>query len=166
MGRLPETFAGQPVSFRVPYVMSGTLVLGSATGPTQFPTSTFMCTEDKPFEIHRLVPRVIAVDASNNPVEGVDPDLMLRMVSMQIEDLGKDQFLTKQADSLIGFVKGSTEKTWEWADPYYLRKSENLIVNLTSETYPAGFLAPATSIQVQICFEGFLVVIAAPTDRR
>lgn len=166
MGRLPETFASQPVAFRVPYIMSGTFILGSAAGPSQLPTATFMCTEDKPFEIHRMIPRVLAVDASNQPVEGVSSDLMLRLISMQIQDLGKDQFFTKQPVTLNGFVKGTTEQTWEFADPYYLRKSENLIVSLTSETYPAGFLAEATSIQVQISFEGFLVVIAPPTDRR
>lgn len=164
MGRLPETFAGQRIAHRVPFTMPGTLVIGSAVSNLQFPTATFMQTEDKPFEIHRMIPRVIAVDASNNPATGVNTDTMLRLVSLQLQDLGKDQFLTKQAVTLINFVKGTTEKTWEFADPYYLRKSENIIVNASSVTYPA--VLNTLNIQVQLTFEGFLVVIAPPSDRR
>lgn len=164
MGRLPETFAGQRIHYRVPFSMPGTFNIASNTPNEQFPTSTFMQTEDKPFEIHRVIPRVIAVDASNNPTTGVPTDLMMRLVSMQLQDLGKDQFLTKQAITLYNLVKGTTEKTWEFADPYYLRKGENIIVNITSAVYPT--VLNSQKIQVQLSFEGFLVVIAPPSDRR
>jgi len=164
MGRLPDTFAGQRISpMRPPFVMSGSLTMPSATGPTQFPASTFMVTEDKPFEIHRMIPRVIALDASSNPAEGVAEDLMLRLISVQVLDLGKNQEFTKQAVPLHDLIKGTTERTWEWAEPYYLRKGENFIINLTSATYPA--VLAGLSIRVQISFGGFLVVVAPPSDR-
>ncbi len=166
MGRLPESFAGQRIHDRVPYTMPGTLILASAQGPLQFPSTTFMLTEDKPFEIHRVVPRLLAVDGSNLPIEGVAQDLMTRLISIQIEDLGKEQFLTKEAVPIYGLTKGTTEKTWEWADPYTLRKGESFIVNATADTYPTLLTSASSKIMVQIDFEGFLIVFAPPSDQR
>ena len=165
MGRLPETFAGRRIAFRVPFTMPGTMVIGSSAGPVQFPTATFMQTEDKPFEIHRVIPRLSNVNTA------IPESTLMRMVSIRMEDLGKEQFLTKQPLAgqpqdiqIINIVKGDVEKTWEWPDPYYLRKNENIIVSLQSIPYPTE--VEGVGIQVEIVLEGFLIVIAPPSDRR
>lgn len=164
MGRLPDTFAGQPIKSRVPFTLSAEMIISSDTGPLMFQTSSFMMTQNKPFEAHRFIPRVQAVDVSSNPADGVENDVMMRLLDVSILDTGKNQWLTKHPVSLYDLVKGTTEKTWEWADPYYLREGESFTVELTSGVFPAAL--NDLRIRAKLCFEGFLIVIAPPTERR
>lgn len=167
MGRLPATFAGMPVMFRVPFIMQTTKSLTASQSGIAFPEGPVTNGIDKPFEVHRMIPRVTALDGATPPVVvGVQPDedSLSSLVSITIRDFGKNQALTKAPTRLANFVKGAGERTWEFAEPYYLLQGDGFEITGKSLAYPAGL--NTTSIQVTISFEGFLLVLAPPTDRR
>ena len=166
MGRLPATFAGQIIKDRIPYEMPGELVVTSAMGPVQYPDATFQNTQSKVFEAHRMIPRCIAVDANGVAVEGdVQPpqELMLMLVRAAIQDLGLTQPFTKAPTRLLALTKGSSELTWEFADPHYLPNNALLQVTLSGLTFPAGWAGDGIAgILVTIVFEGFVLVLGPP----
>lgn len=169
MGRLPANFAGRIVTARAPWVMSGELVMTSAQQSLQFPDSTFLNSTDRPFEIHRMIPFCVAQDSSGTALPGtVDQDLLCALIRTRILDLGKSQALTKSSTLLRALVKGSSEFTWEWADPYYLVKSEQFQVTNDALTFPAIVVSDVdlAQIKVSITFEGFFVTIGAASDAR
>lgn len=165
MGRLPATFAGMPVMFRVPFAMQTVKSFTTAQSGVSFPEGPVTQGVDKPFEIHRMVPRITALDGSSVALNTQpSDDIMEALISITIRDFGKNQALTKARTRLANFVKGSAERTWEFAEPYYLLQGDGFEINGSSLAYPAGL--GVTSLQVTISFEGFLVVVAPPTDRR
>lgn len=165
MGRLPATFGGRVITARSPWVMAGELSLTSAQQGQQYPEGTYINNTDRPFEIHRMIPFVMALD--NNGVQLTttpDQDLLSALARVAILDLGKMNPLTKSATLLRSLVKGSSERTWEFADPYYLAKSEQLQVTLNALTFPA--IASLVSLSVAISFEGFFVTQGPPSESR
>ena len=165
MGRLPATFAGRQITARAPWVMPGELIITSAAQGQQYPEGTYLNNTDRPFEIHRMIPFVTALDVDGVALTTVpDQDLLSALVRVQILDLGKQNPLTKAATLLRLLVKGSSERTWEFADPYYLAKSEQFQVTLNALTFPA--IASLASLSVDISFEGFFVSIGPPSESR
>ncbi len=165
MGRLPDKVANQRIMYRQPWEFFGELTLTSAQTGRPYPEATFLNNTDKPFEIHRIIPRITGLDAQGIPL-ATQPDQqdMLALVKALITDLGKQNPLMKASTRLRSLTKGSSELTWEWADPYYLFKSEQFQVVLDSDTFPAA--ATFTSLRVELTFEGFFVVIAPPSENR
>lgn len=165
MGRLPATYAGIPIMFRVPFIMQTTKVLTTAQNGVSFPEASVTHGIDKPFEVHRMIPRITGLDGSDVILFAQpDDDLMESLINVTIRDFGKNQALVKSSTCVADLVKGSAERTWEWAEPYYLKQGDGFEIGGRSETFPAGFTA--TKLRVQISFQGFLVVLAPPTDRR
>ena len=166
MGRLPASFANKVIQSRVPYELSGELVVAT-TSPVQFPEATFLNSVDKPFEIHRMIPRVYALDAAGLLVdEQPDQELLAGLVRLRITDLGLDQVMTKNP-TLIGILtKGSSERTWEWAEPHTLVRSNQMQVVVELLAFPAGFAEEILSLKVAIAFEGFLLVLAPASENR
>lgn len=165
MGRLPAQWAGKTITARWPYEITGELSLTSGQPARQYPDATFQNGVDKPFEIHRMIPRVYALDDAGVllPTQP-DQELLLGLVRANIVDLGREQLITKTPTLLGAIVKGSAERTWEFAEPMYLVRSEQLQVTVSALVFPA--VANLNSLVVAMCFEGFLCVVAPPTGER
>jgi len=145
--------------------MYGEVTLTSAQAGKTFPEGTFLNSTDKPFEIHRLIPRITALDGNGVAlVTQPDEEFMLSMVKCSILDLGKTTPLQRAPTRLRSMLKGSAEQTWEWADPYYLVKSEQFQITNDADTFPA--ITSLVTLRVELNFEGFLLTIAPPSEAR
>lgn len=179
MGRLPASWANREITMRVPYTMAGELILTGSKSGQQFVDALFTNNVDMPFECHRMIPRVTGLDDSNNALPNQpSQELLQSLVRLRINDFGKNVITTKSPVLMNDLVKGSSERTWEWAEPYYLVRSEGFQVVADTLTLPAwdGAQIPATppaaartplvSIRVEIAFQGFLCVVAPPSNTR
>lgn len=165
MGRLPATWAGRQIMSRWPYEVNGELIITSAQTGQQFPEATFQNGQDKPFEIHRMIPRVYSLDTESVLLTTQsDQELLLGLVRARLTDLGREQAMTKNPTLLGTLLKGSSERTWEFADPMYLIRSEQIQVVLDALTFPA--ISGLAKLRVAITFEGFVCVVAPPGENR
>ena len=164
MGRLPAKFAGETITFRVPYSMPGELVVTSQQQGVQFPEATFLHNVDKPFEIHRVHLDTTGEDDSSPPLI-LNPPLAdtNKLVRVNIRDTSKNETLTKAAHLLNTLVLANTG-TWEWDDPYTLVRSEGFQVSVDAQAF-TNYQA-LTSLRVEVTFQGFLIVIGPPTGTR
>lgn len=163
MGRLPPSFGGLPVQQRIPYTLTGELTLTASQTAQQYPDATFQNNVNKTFEIHRMIPRVYGQVTGVLYAPQPDMDLLLGMARIQITDLGLDQKITKSPTLLDTLVKGSSERTWELAEPHYLPNNAQLQVTLDTLAFPAQ--APFTTInqlRIALTFQGFLLVVGPP----
>lgn len=169
MGRLPSHWAEKLITMRIPYEMDGELTLTSGATGQQFPDATFANNIDKPFEIHRMIPRVTALDSTGVALATQpDQDLMQSLLRVAITDLGKNTPLTKSPTILNLLTKGSSERTWEWAEPYYLIRTELIQIVADALTFPAN-PAPIddlNGLRLEISFQGFLIVVAPASESR
>lgn len=165
MGRLPSEWAGRVILDRVPYCIPGELTIVSSQTGLQFPDNMFSNNTDKPFEIHRAIPRLWAFDD-----EGVmlstqpDQDLLGGLLRMTINDLGLNQIITKAPTLVSLMVKGSSERTWEWADPHYLTRGNQIQVTNDALTFPN--IEDFDQLRIGLDFQGFLLVVAPPSENR
>lgn len=165
MGRLPSTWAGRIIQSRWPYEISGELLLTTGLTGTQYPDATFQNGQDKPFEMHRMIPRVYALDSSNVLLTTQpDQELLLGLVRARITDLGREQLITKNPTILGALLKGSSERTWEFAEPMYIIRSEQIQIVLDALTFPA--ISSLDKLRVVITFEGFVCIVAPPSENR
>jgi len=165
MGRLPATFGYQPITDRFPYAMAGELVLTDSQSGIQFQDSLYNNGVDKPFECHRLIPRVYALD-SNGVLLADQPSeaLLAALVKINIVITNLEQKLTKASAAIDTLTKGSSERSWEFADPFYLIKSNNITISCDTRAFPEieGF----DQVLVAITLEGFFCICAPPTANR
>jgi hypothetical protein len=166
MGRLPDSWAGRQITFRVPFNMPGELIVAASQSGVQFPDATFLHNMDKPFEIHRMIPRITGLD-TNNAVVVTQPDqqTLQSLVRMRIVDFSKNENLTKAATLMKLFTKGTSEQTWEFAQPYTLVRSEGLQILIDTQAIPA-FNPTITNLRIEINFQGFLLAVAPPSEVR
>jgi hypothetical protein len=165
MGRLPDQWAGRKITMRVPYTMPGEIILTSGQPGVQFPEATFMNNVDKPFEIHRVIPRVTALDVNNVSLSPQPAqELLSGLARVRMTDIGKNSPLTKNPALISLLTKGSSELTWEWADPYYLIRSESIQIVADALTFPT--ITNFVSIRIEFSLQGFLVVVAPPSNER
>lgn len=167
MGRLADTWAGKKITQRIPYMMPGELTgILSATTGRPFPDGTFTHNVDMPFEVHRLKPWVTGLDGAGVAVI-TQPDqlLLLDMVKAQIDRIGGTIKWTKVATRLIQMVKGTAELTWELADPDTIVRQEGYQISVDVDTIPA-FAVPISSLRIEIAFQGFLLQVAPPSEKR
>jgi hypothetical protein len=121
-----------------------------------------------PFEIHRLIPRVYAMDNASLLL-GTQPDfsLLAALIRLDITDLHMDMKLTKAPTLIDAMVKGTTERTWEWAEPYTMPNSAGFQIAATSLAAPATFAGSGiTQLRLVVTFQGFQLQLAAPSDSR
>jgi len=168
MGRLPATWGGRVITARQPWIMAGELELTTAQPGQQFPDSTFLNSTDRPFEIHRMIPFVVAEDVNTVALSPQpDQDLLSSLIRTRVLDLGKNNSLTKSPTLLRLFVKGSSERTWEFADPYYLAKGEQFQVTNDALTFPANsVISNLNFLKVCVAFEGFFISVGPPSNTR
>ena len=165
MGRLPDQWAGRKITMRIPYVMPGEILLTSGQPGVQFPDATFTQNVDKPFEVHRVKPWVVALD-TNGDVLSPQPsqESLQSLIRVRINDLGKSELMTKNPELLVLLPKGTAESTWEWAEPYTIVRSEQFQVIADALSY-TNFVGVAT-LRLAWKWEGFLIVVAPPSESR
>jgi hypothetical protein len=176
MGRLPDTFAGRKITLRVPFTMPGELILAGNASGVQFPDATFTNNADMPFEAHRMIPRVIGLDGANNVQPNqMNEETLQNLIRLRINDFGKNVIMSKNPALIDLLVKGTSERTWEWADPYYLVRSEGFQVVTDSLTLPvwdgaqiptAPPVNPLANLRIGVSFQGFLLQVAPPSNTR
>ena len=166
MGRLPSYFAGREITARTPYNMEGELTLAPSLSGRTYPDSTFLNAVNRPFEVHRLIPRVVALDAESLPIstQPSQLDLLMNLVKANIENLTANDKMTKSAQLISTLVKGTSEQTWEWAEPYYLPNGHQFTVALDTLALPAG--VSYTQLKIAFNFQGFLLQVAPPSESR
>jgi hypothetical protein len=161
---------------RIPYTMPGELILAGNQTAVQFNDALFTNNVDMPFEVHRMIPRVTALDDANDALANQpSQELLNALVRARVNDFGKNAIMTKNPALLSVLTKGSSERTWEWAEPYYLVRSEGFQVAIDTLTLPtwdgaqipsAQPAEPLVSLRVEIAFQGFLCVVAPPSNTR
>jgi hypothetical protein len=176
MGRLPSQWAGRDITLRIPYAMEGELILTGAQTGVQFNTALFTNNVDMPFEGHRMIPRVTGLDSSSNVQPNqMTQDTLSELVRLRMADFGKNVQLLKNPALINTITKGSSERTWEWADPYYLVRAEGFQVACDTLALPvwdgAQIVAappnnPLNMLRIEVTFQGFLLQVAAPSNTR
>ena len=165
MGRLPDSWAGRKITMRIPYEMPGELPLTSNQPGQQFPDATFLHNVDKPFEVHRAKPFITALDSNGNVINPQPDQVTLQaLVRVRISDLGKNELMTKSPIVVALIPKGTSEQTWEWAEPYTIVRAESfqLVADALAFTNFEGLV----TLRFAWKFEGFLLVIAPPSESR
>lgn len=150
MGRLPDSFAGRPITGRVPFTLYGTIDMTGFTNLVTPSEVRVTHNADRPFEIHRMVPLFVNAEQE-------------RKVFGQVFDFTKQQNLFKEPQPFGSVTRSETEHTWEWAEPYYLERSEGFVVSLHPN--PA-FFPVVGEVHMPFTFQGFLVNVAPASDHR
>jgi hypothetical protein len=183
--RLPTTFAGKPISMRVPWALRGELIVPNGAPGVSFP-DVFRLAIDKPFEIHRLRAHVYPFNDAVTPLTApISPGTLAQQsldvreilddfIRIDITDISKNEKLTR-VPTLIKSLMTQDRKTWEWEDPYTIVRSEGFQVdvdNLAPVTFPLCFTCPTqgseicANLSVRLAFEGYLLIIAPPSETR
>ncbi len=117
-----------------------------------------------------MIPRVTALSESGIVISPQpDQEEMQSLVRMRVENTGRNELLQKASQLMKLYTKGSSERTWEWADPYYMIRGEGLMISVDTQAFPAayaGLTVPVTKLRIEINFQGFLIVIAPPSENR
>lgn len=159
MGRLAARYADLDITARFPYVMSGELIQAASTPNIFFNNENFLNQQDKVFEVHRLIPRIWALDDNDVLLPSQPDQLLLQgLVLTSIVLQGFNQQVTKSPTRLGTLLKGSAENTWEYADPFYLPNGRGVQATITTTAFPA--IANLASLLVVFTFEGFLLQVA------
>ncbi len=177
MGKLPDTFAGRKIVSRSPFTMEavGTEIIIFQDGITpalvmaQLSVPALANQLDKPFEIHRMI--VSAVPSSQGYPFTATPLVAfqaLQFVGLLITDPVTQQPLVgsqREAVAMGALVRGPTDFSWEWADPFYLPASRGLLAETTiRQAAPAG--TATRNVTPRVAFQGYLVAVAPASDRR
>ncbi len=154
MGRLPESFGGRQITYRIPHVIT---VFAQARFGQQGIVLNLEHNIDKPFEIHRLIPLAFLHGTPTNENASYE-------ITLSLLDVTRDQPLIRGQTPIASLRRGLSIKTWEWGEPLYLERSEAFQATLGSiqDTFnPAGALN-----DVYLTLEGFLIITSPATDRR
>ena len=165
MGRLAVRYADLNIQDMFPYNMKTELTLAPSQSGQFFPNADLLNTQDKPFAVHRMIPSVTALD-SNGLALSTQPniDVLFFLVSLRIELQGLNQNATKTPVRIKNLVKGSSELTWEFAEPFVLPNSYGLLVSADTSAFPAG--VTYTQVLISLNFQGFLLQVAPPSEFR
>lgn len=161
MGRLAVRYADLNIQDMFPYAMDTELTLAPSVSGQFFPNSDLLNTQDKPFAVHRMIPSVTALDEDGLALS-TQPniDVLFFLVQLRIELQGLNQLMTKTPVRIKNLVKGSSELTWEFAEPFVLPNSYGLLVSADVAAFPAG--VSYTQLLIALNFEGFLLQVAPP----
>jgi hypothetical protein len=165
MGRLASRYADLDIQARFPYTMDSELVQAASVNGIPFPGEDFLNVQDKVFEVHRMIPRVYGLGNTGLLVSPQpDMELLMGLVLIAMTLQGFNQQVNKSPTRLGTLVKGSAERTWEFADPLYLPNGRGLQVFVNTTAFPvaAPFDAAVTQLLVAITFEGFLIQTSPP----
>lgn len=159
MGRLASRYADLDIQGRIPYTMDSELTLAASSNGIPFNDSDFLNTQDKVFEVHRLIPRVWALDANSLLLSSQPADKVLNgLVIADIRLQGFNTQVNKSPTRLDTLLKGTSELTWEFAEPFFLPNGRGVQVFITTTAFPAG--VAFTQLLIAFTWEGFLLIQA------
>lgn len=165
MGRLAQNFAGLTVVDMIPYNMPSTLTMTASTQGVAFPNTDLLNTVDKPFAVHRVIPRILALD-STGLVLSTQPDVEVReaLISLRMVLTGFNQDATKAVVPIGNLLQGTTsQRAWSFEEPFVLPNSYGVQVFADCAAFPAAFAgAGVVSLQVRLNLQGYLLVVAPP----
>lgn len=165
MGRLAVRYADLTIQDMFPYNMKTQLTLAPSVSGQFFPSADLLNTQSLPFAVHRMIPRVIALDSNALPMSTQpDQELLMSLVELRMELQGLNQNMTKTPVSIDNLIKGSSERTWEFAEPFVLPNSYGLLVAADTAALPAG--VSYTQLKIKLNFQGFLLQVAPPSEFR
>ena len=165
MGRLASKYGNLEINARFPYTMDSELTLAESQSGIPFNDSDFLNTQDKVFEVHRMIPRVYGLDTSSLIVAPQpDQELLMGLVLMSMNLQGYNQLVNKSATRLGTLVKGSSERTWEYAEPFFLPNGRGVQVLVSTVAFPSAdpFDDTVTQLLIAVSFEGFLLQLEPP----
>lgn len=171
MGRLPDSFAGKKITQRIPYEMTGELVVAPSTSNAPFPGGPFLLNVDMPFEVHRVKTWIVgvsnAVSASAIAVVATQPpqEVLSSLVRMNIARIGGTIKWMKTSTLVAAMPKGTSEWTWELADPDTIVRQEGYEVSIETLAMPV-FDPVLTNFWVIVKFEGFQLQLGPPSEQR
>lgn len=177
MGRLPLKFAGKDITFREPFEFSADLSV-VAGDSVQYVDKQFLESSSKPFEIHRVIPRLTAYYTVDDVLTILEPQptILSRLIRLRMQDLSKNEPNTKTT-TLIDTLTKANEETWEFEEPYTIVRGEQFQVSIDAAS-SFGFTPFSTlisaldpvptidSIRVELTFQGFHIVIGPPLETR
>lgn len=178
MGRLPLSFAGKDITFRIPYNIAAELDVGPNLSGVVFPEASFLHNVDKPFEIHRAK---IGLTAKGTP-EGFStptvlepqPTTLEKRIRLRILDFAKNENLTKSA-TLVSQLLQKNTGAWDLEEPYTIVRSEGFQVQIDTQDYPAVVILDANVepervevqfVRIEVNFQGYLDIIGPPSEVR
>jgi len=173
MGRLSTVYAGRPITTRVPHIMEAFIDLPIVNPPSapfrvqSFGANAFLHNVDKPFEIHRMIPRMIFADAAATRFSTHDQNELLGCVDISIKEKSRNEAMTAGFVPLLNLVKGTAEQTWEWTDPLVLVRGQGFLVQASMESTVFSFaVGNVSALRLQLAFEGFYLVLPPAFDQR
>jgi len=178
MGRLPLSFAGKDVTFRIPYEIAAELDVGPNQSGIVYPEASFLVNVDKPFEIHRIKVSLTAKGTpatfSNPTVLEPQPTTLDRRVRLRILDFSKNENLTKSA-TLVSVLLARNTGAWDLEEPYTLVRSEGFQVQVDTLDLPNAVIinanlepenVPVQFVRVEVGLQGYLDIIGPPSEVR
>lgn len=164
MGRLAQTFAGLTIIDMIPYAAKTELTLEENASSVAFPNADLLNTTDKPFAVHRIIPRIIALDSNGLPL-ATQPDIDVReaLVSVSFMVMGVNQGMTKEDNPVyIGNLLGGTtsERYWRLDEPIVMPNANGIAAKASVGAFPAG--VTYTDLRVALTLQGFLLVVTPP----
>jgi hypothetical protein len=151
-----------------------------------FPEKSFLHNVDKPFEVHRMIVRIVTKgtfpppnDPGPEELFEAQPDTLEERVRIFVADRGKNENMLRSA-SLVSDLLAFNTGFWDWAEPYTIVKSESFEVQVQTldgltfctikpelETDSCGLTEKIiTKFRVEVCFQGFLLITAPPSEIR
>lgn len=166
--RIAASFAGLEVRDMTPYNMPSEITIDASQSGIAFPGTDFVNTQEKPFAVYRLVPRVMALDAAGLLLETQpDVNVLEALVKLRVFLVGFNQEATKANVRISNLVQGSTsQRAWEFTEPFMLPNQYGIQLFADCDAFPAGFAGEVDSLRVTVNLQGFLLTLAPPSDRR
>ncbi len=165
MGRLSTVYAKQPVTYRVPYSMTGFLDFPEVTDLAPYREQTMnpqmlLHSQDKPFEVHRLIP-VMQTKHSGVFSAGGGQEFALSLPLVSLKLRSRNQAITASETMVSNLVKGSAEFSWEFDDPMVLVRGEGVIVT-------GGVKQRITNsiMRLYVTLQGYLLIMPPASDQR
>lgn len=150
---LPTTFENRPIVQRLPFAMAGTIVMGASKTGEQFGSAAFLHNVDDPFEVVRMVPRVVGVDPDEEAnLTGAFGD---RYLSCRVTDFGLGIELVKASTLIPNLIKSNRFHSWEFGAPHTVKHGAGFTVLLDS----AVFVDTEVLWSVRVAFIGSLLTL-------
>jgi hypothetical protein len=178
MSRLPLEFASKAITFRLPYQIPGELDVGPNINGTVFADTIFSHQVDKPFEIHRVFVRLAAKGTpegfSKPTILEPQPSTLEDRIKLKIQDVGKNESQMKASCSVSTLINRNTG-AWDWEEPYTIVRSEGFQVQIDTDDFPNVVILDANIepelvavqvVRVAVNFQGYLLIIAPPSETR
>jgi hypothetical protein len=163
MGRLAQSYAGLQIQDMYPYTAKTQLTLTASSASTQFPNADWLNTQDKPFAVHRMIPRILAL--TDGVIAATQPDIEIReaLVLLSLLVQGFNQPATKDMTAIeVGNLLGGTtsERYWRFDEPLVFPNSYGMIAAAQTIAFPAG--VAYNSLRITLTLQGHLLQVTTP----